>query len=67
MLSAHARGLGTCWVGSPMLWLKNPATKAELQIPNGLEPVSALCLGYPKTVPEAPPRVRPTIVWSGAK
>src|SRR5262249_45549814 len=21
MLSAHARGLGTCWVGAPMLWL----------------------------------------------
>ncbi|MFI4936779.1 MAG: nitroreductase family protein, partial [Caulobacterales bacterium] len=24
MLAAHARGLGACWVGSPMPWLKSP-------------------------------------------
>ena len=30
MLSAHARGLGTCWVGSPMLWLSTPEVRAEL-------------------------------------
>ena len=33
MLSAHARGLGTCWVGSPMLWLDTPEARAELGIP----------------------------------
>jgi nitroreductase len=63
MLSAHARGLGTCWVGSPMLWLRTASAKARLEIPPELEPVSALCLGYPTAILEAPPRKRPSIVW----
>jgi nitroreductase len=63
MLSAHARGLGTCWVGAPMLWLRTPVAKAELGIPANLTPVSALCLGYAETIPAAPPRGRPTIIW----
>jgi nitroreductase len=64
MLSAHARGLGTCWVGSPMTWLRDAAVKAELGLPTDLEPVAALCLGYPKSTPPAPPRERPPILWS---
>jgi hypothetical protein len=63
MLSAHARGLGTCWVGSPLLWLRTEPAKAKLKIPPGLIPVSALCLGYPAAIPEAPPRNRPRIIW----
>jgi nitroreductase len=63
MLSAHARGLGTCWVGAPMLWLRTATAKAELDIPANLTPVSALCLGYAETIPPAPPRGRPVIVW----
>ena len=64
MLSAYARGLGTCWVGAPMLWLRTADAKAELGIPVNLTPSSALCLGYPEIVPAAPPREPPTIVWS---
>jgi nitroreductase len=63
MLSAHARGLGTCWVGSPLLWLRTEKAKAELSIPPDLTPVVALCLGYPETIPEAPPKKRPPIIW----
>ena len=63
MLSAHARGLGTCWVGSPMLWLRTDEAKAELNIPANLTPVSALCLGYPEKVPEAPSKKQPPIIW----
>ena len=51
MLSAHARGLGSCWVGSPMLWLSTPEVRAELKIPSDLPPVAVLCLGYPAEVP----------------
>ena len=47
-LSAHARGLGTCWVGSPMLWLNTDEAKAKLRIPPDRTPVSAFCLGYPE-------------------
>jgi len=63
MLSAHARGLGSCWVGSPMLWLSTPEVRAELKIPSDLPPVAVLCLGYPADVPEAIVRERPPIVW----
>jgi nitroreductase len=63
MLSAHARGLGSCWVGSPMLWLSAPEVRAELKIPDGLPPVAVLCLGYPADIPEAIVRERPPIVW----
>jgi nitroreductase len=67
MLSAHARGLGTCWVGSPMLWLSTPEVRAELDIPAALTPVAVLCLGYPAAVPEAGPREKPPIVWTSGK
>jgi nitroreductase len=63
MLSAHARGLGTCWVGSPMLWLQTASAKAKLRIRPDSAPVSALCLGYPAAIPDAPPRRRPSIIW----
>jgi len=64
MLSAHARGLGTCWVGSPMLWLRTAEAKAALAIPAHLTPVSVLCLGYAAVVPAPPPREPPTIIWA---
>jgi len=63
VLSAHARGLGSCWVGAPMLWLRAPQTKAELGLPADATPVSAICLGYAATVPAPPARPRPVIIW----
>jgi nitroreductase len=63
MLSAHARGLGTCWVGSPMLWLSTPEARTELAIPSALMPVAVLCLGYPAAIPEAVVPDKPPIVW----
>ena len=63
MLSAHARGLGTCWVGSPMPWLSTSEVRAELGIPSDLMPVAVLCLGYPAAVPEAVTREGPRIIW----
>jgi nitroreductase len=63
MLSAHARGLGTCWVGSPMLWLRTLPARERLKIPLDLMPVSVLCLGYPAGTPQTPPRERPKVLW----
>jgi nitroreductase len=63
MLSAHARGLATCWVGSPMLWLSAPEIRRELRIPSELMPVAVLCLGYPASVPDPVNRERPRIAW----
>jgi nitroreductase len=66
ILSAHARGLGTCWVGAPMLWLGTAAARAELKIPDAVEPVSAICLGYADGAPPAPPhpRAMPPVIWA---
>jgi nitroreductase len=63
MLSAHARGLGTCWVGSPMLWLSTSEVKTELNIP--LPPVAVLCLGYAAASPEPVLHEKPPIIWIG--
>ena len=63
MISAHARGLGTCWVGSPMLWMRDEAVKSELGIPVDFEPLAVFTLGYPRTIPTSQPRERPEIIW----
>ena len=63
MLSAHARGLGSCWVGSPLLWLRTKEVKAALQIPDALTPNVAMCLGYANAVPSALERDRSPIIW----
>jgi nitroreductase len=64
MLSAHARGLGTCWVGSPMLWITTPDVRAELKIPAKLTPVAVFCLGYAAAAPEPVVHERPPMIWS---
>src|ERR1700749_3225447 len=63
MLSAHARGLGTCWVGSPLPWLRTEEVKAELQIPFVLMPNVVMCLGYADADPPASERDRPPVIW----
>ncbi|HLZ85338.1 MAG TPA: nitroreductase family protein [Caulobacteraceae bacterium] len=63
LIAAHARGLGACWVGAPMMWLRSPVAKAELGIPPDLTPVSAICLGYPAAEPEPRVRAHPPVIW----
>jgi nitroreductase len=62
-LAAHALGLGTCWVGAPMLWLSAPGVAAELGVPPGFDPSVVMLLGYPETPREPKPRPVPEIVW----
>jgi nitroreductase len=64
MLSAHARGLGSCWVGAPMLWLRSLQTRKELVIAEAFEPFSAFTLGYAASVPPSRSRERPEIIWA---
>lgn len=63
-ITAHARGLGSCWVGAPNLWLDDPETQAELGIPEGFKPFAAITLGYAAREPEPPVRFKPRIHWS---
>ena len=64
LLSAHARGLGACWVGAPMLWLQEAGTKAEIGIPAEHHPYAAFAVGHPGEVPPARPSDLPRITWS---
>lgn len=64
MLSAHAIGLGTCWIGFSQLLLDDPEIKAELGIAKEYTLVAPLILGYPETVPQGYSRKPPQIlVW----
>lgn len=65
MIAAHARGLGSCWVGAPLPWLRSPGVAAELGVPAGFDPIVAMTLGYRAETPAGNPRPRPRIVWSG--
>lgn len=59
-IAARARGLGSCWVGSPMLWLRDPATRNELGIPGGWTPMACFAIGWPDlAAPLPPPAPRP--------
>lgn len=63
MLAAHARGLGSCWVGAPLPWLRSPGVAEELGLPPGFDPVVAMALGYAAESPAGNPRPRPHIDW----
>ncbi|ATQ42593.1 nitroreductase family protein [Caulobacter mirabilis] len=63
MISAHARGLGTCWVGSPMLWLGDAATRAELGLPETHRAFAVFTLGHPASVPAKASRAAPPVIW----
>jgi nitroreductase len=64
LLSAHARGLGSCWVGSPMLWLRSAEGRKELGIEDAFMPFAAFTLGYAASIPPSRSRERPRIVWA---
>ena len=63
MLAAHARGLGSCWVGAPLPWLQSPGVAEELALPDGYVPVVAMLLGHPVDRPEPKSRPRPAVTW----
>ena len=65
MLAAHAKGLGTCWIGFAEGWLNVPETKQELGIPLGHVAVAPIIIGYPREVPKPPGRRVPAITWIG--
>jgi len=61
MLSAADRGLGTCWVdlGSS---IQDPEILAELHISEDQQIVATIILGYPREIPQRPPRSEPKIL-----
>jgi len=64
MLSAHARGLGSCWVGAPMAWLGSSEGARAVGIPEGFKAVAPILVGYPAATPAPRDIPRPEIVWA---
>ena len=63
MLAAHARGLGSCWVGAPLPWLASPGVADELGLPAGYDASVASVLGVADEAPAGSPRPKPPIRW----
>jgi nitroreductase len=61
MLSAAARGLGTCWVNLGAE-IHDPALREELGLPDDSTIVAPIIIGYPERIPQAPKRKAPTIL-----
>ena len=61
MLSAAARGLGTCWVdlGSQ---IRDPKLLEEIGLTDDLDIVAPIIIGYPEAIPAIPPRNEPIIL-----
>jgi len=65
MLTAHAAGLGTCWIGFAQGWLGTPAGKSLLQLPGDIAPMAPIIVGHPKSAPSPVSRKQPEIRWIG--
>jgi nitroreductase len=64
MLTAHALGLGTCWIGFSQPLLNSSEFKTELGIPTEYIAVAPLIVGYPEISPAKVSRKPPEIlVW----
>ena len=63
LIAAHARGIGSCWVGAPIPWLRSPGIAAEWGLPPEYEAEVAIVLGHPAENPLGNPRGRPHITW----
>jgi nitroreductase len=61
MLSAAARGLGTCWIGLGAN-IADPETMDALGIPEGYSIVAPIAVGYPKLIPKPSERNEPNIL-----
>ena len=52
LLEAHSLGLGTRWIGA----VEEEMVKRALSIPEEVRPQAIIALGYPKEIPEKPPK-----------
>jgi len=62
LLAAHGLGLGTCPIGHLRSWLNLHETKRQLDVPEHLEAVFPLVIGFPNGAVEAVLRNAPEIV-----
>lgn len=61
MMSAAARGLGTCWVALGAE-VRDPEILAKMALPEGHRIIAPIALGYPRAVPAMGARKEPAIL-----
>jgi len=66
MLAAHAKGLGTCWIGFAQNWLATADGKAELDVPVTYAPIAPIIVGHSRRQAPPVPRKTPDIRWIGS-
>ncbi len=64
-LLAHARGLGSCWIGAAQAWLDSPEGREATALPAGFDAAAVLALGYAASTPPGQSAPRPVISWCG--
>jgi nitroreductase len=63
-LAAHAKGLGTCYMGFLLFGADDPEVRSLLRMPEGYALMAATTVGHPASKPEGPPkRNPPKIEW----
>ena len=65
LLAAHALGLGACWVGAPLAWLRTTAVADAFGIPRDFQAMAPIVVGYPDETPAPPRREPPMVAWRG--
>jgi nitroreductase len=61
-LAAHAKGLGTCYMGFLVMAAESPELQALVRIPEGHKLLAAAVVGHPALPPEGPPKRNPARV-----
>jgi nitroreductase len=65
-LAAHAKGLGTCYMGFLTLVAEHPEARQLLGIAEGYTMMAAAVVGHPDVRPEGPPQRNPAMInWVG--
>jgi nitroreductase len=63
-LAAHAKGLGTCYMGFLQLAADHPEAQKLIGLAEGYKMMAAAVVGHPHVRPEGPPERNPArIVW----
>ncbi len=63
-LAAHAKGLGTCYMGFLQMVAENPEVRKLLQLPEGYKMMAAAVVGHPDLRPDGPPQRNPArVTW----
>ena len=62
-LAAHAKGLGTCYLGFLMFGSQDSVVRELLRLPQGYELMAAAIVGYPSVKPGPPQRNPARIEW----